>query len=430
MLSGQGRGKTLLVLLTLPAILQAELPRKAEAGFALAASKGELVIAQVRPGQNAARDGFKTGDVILRANGTPAAAESGFARPLLRRIAGDKVEFLIRREGKEMALTLEYRAGSMEHPEGLDVQYKSVETDGHQRRAFVTVPRRKGKYPAIVWIAGSGCGSQENAGGGNPQVQLLYQLTRRGFATMRVEKTGVGDSEGPPCYSESGGAAQEVRGYQAGIKTLASYDFVDPSRIYLIGHSAGATLAPLVAHGQPIHGIALAGAMGTDFHEYLMAMRRRDLELAGKKNEEIDASLAITKRCTDWLLKDRRTPDDIEKASPDCQHRVRFDSPPPYIQDWADFDLQRMWNETPDVPVLVLYGSGDFVTNEHESRALVDKINAAHPNRAVYKGLPMDHGFLAYENQRDAWDAEQGRGGGATLLSAAVDEIEHFFKKR
>jgi alpha-beta hydrolase superfamily lysophospholipase len=286
------------------------------------------------------------------------------------------------------------------------------------------MPKSKGRAPAILWIAGSGCASQESADGSNPQVQLLYELTKRGFVTMRVEKTGTGDSEGPPCYGPGGGLGQEVRGYQAGLRALASYDYVDPQRIFLIGHSAGATLAPLVAKGQKVRAIAVAGAMGTNFFDYMFAMRQRELELAGKSQEDVSTSLGITKRCTEWLLKDHRSPDDIEKASPECQHRVRYDSPPSYIQDWADLDLAKAWHEAPDVPVLVLYGSGDFVTNEHESRELVKKIP-----HATYRSLPMDHGFLAYGSQRDAWNAEQGKGTGAALLTAAVDEIERFFKK-
>src|SRR5579872_4862333 len=83
-------------------MLHAELARKAEAGFTLAASNGELVIAQIKPGLNAARDGLKAGDAILRVNGAPAAAEAAFARTILRRNAGERVEFVVRRDGSEM----------------------------------------------------------------------------------------------------------------------------------------------------------------------------------------------------------------------------------------------------------------------------------------------------------------------------------------
>jgi hypothetical protein len=422
--------KLVVFLLCITGALGADLVRMAEAGFSLAASNGELVIARLRPGQNAARDGLKVGDVLLRANGKAAVAESAFVRPLLRRSAGDRVEYLIRRDGKEMTVAVEYRGAPHEHADGIEIQYGAVDDGGNLRRTLVTIPTQKGKFPALLWIAGSGCASQESADGDSLQVRLLYQLTRRGIVTMRVEKTGVGDSDGPSCYGDSAGFDQEVRGYQAGIKALESSELVNPARIVLLGHSAGATLAPLVARGENGHAIVVAGAMGTTFIDYVLGMRRRELEFARTDKKETESSLAVTSRCLNRLLKDRRSPDEVEKESPGCEHRVRFDSPPLYIQDWADLDLQNAWRQAPNFPVLVLYGSADFITDEQESRALVEKINAAHPNRATLKILPMDHDFRAFGSQRDAWNAEQGVGAAGGLLPAVVDEIERFVKRR
>jgi alpha-beta hydrolase superfamily lysophospholipase len=385
-------------------------------------------LANVRSDSNAARDGLKAGDVVLKANGADAKATSEFVRPLLRRAAGDKVEFVVRRDGQEARATVEYRAAPMEHASGLEVQYRAVETDGHLRRVLVTVPKKPGRHPAILWISGSGCGSQEVPAGGNPLVGFLYEMTRRGYVTMRVEKTGAGDSEGPPCYSESGGFAQEVRGYVAGLADLRAYDFVDASHIYVFGHSAGATLAPLVIKDQKVRGIMVAGAMGTNFLDYLLAMRQREQELAGKKRDEVTAQVATTRKCVERLLNDRLSPDVVEQENPDCRRRVRFDSPPPYIQDWHDLGLAKAWAAAPDVPVQVLYGSGDFVTSEAESRALVATINQAHPKSATLKILPMDHGFLAFATAQEAWNGEQGKAK-ADLLPALADEVESFLHK-
>jgi alpha-beta hydrolase superfamily lysophospholipase len=406
-----------------------QLTRKAQGGITFSAANGELVLAEVRQNQNAARDGLKAGDVVLRVDGAEAHPEAKLARALMRRPVGDRVDYLVRRDGREIHVVVEYRAAPLEHAEGIDIQYRSVETDGHLRRVLVTAPKRAGRFPAVLWIAGSGCGSQEAPNGGDPVVEFLYNLTRRGYVTVRVEKTGVGDSDGPPCYSDSGGIGQEVRGYIAALKALTSYDAVDPERIYLFGHSAGTSLAPLVARNNPIRGIVAAGAMGTNFFDYIFAMRRKELELAGKPVAEIEASMAITKICTARLLRDRRTPDDVEQEMPDCRHRVRYDSPPPYIQDLADLDLQKAWSETPDAPVLVLYGAGDFVTSEGESRALVNTINKVHPGRASLQVLPMDHGFLAFGSQQDAWAAEQAKDGRGQIYPKLTDVVAQFFKE-
>jgi hypothetical protein len=371
---------------------RADLTRKADSGLVFTAANGEMVIATVQSGQNAARDGLQKGDVVLQVNGRRVLPEAKFARELMRRTAGDRVDFLVRREGREMHVTVEYRPAPMEHPDGIDVQYRSVETDGHLRRLLVAVPKHQGRIPAVLWIAGSGCGSQE-APEGSQLVDFLYRLGRRGYVTVRVEKSGVGD------------------------------------RIYLFAHSAGTTLAPLVAQQAATSGIVAAGAMGTSFFDYVYAMRRRELELSGKSPTETDAEMKLNRTCTERLLRDRKTPDEIEAENPDCRHRVRYDSPPPYIQDLADVDLKKVWQEAPNRPVLVLYGSGDFVTNEHESRSLADTINQVHPKEATLRILPMEHGLLAIPSQQDAWNAEHGRGPRGSLYVELVNIVDQFFRK-
>jgi len=57
---------------------------------------------------------------------------------------------------------------------------------------------------------------------------ILSALVKEGFVTMRVEKTGEGDSEGPTCTDLKATAELEAKGYTAALDTLSSYDFVDP----------------------------------------------------------------------------------------------------------------------------------------------------------------------------------------------------------
>ena len=61
---------------------------------------------------------------------------------------------------------------------------------------------------------------------------------------MRVEKSSMGDSEGPPCSNVDMEA--ERRGYVAGLKALKDYPFVDPNNIFLMGISIGGVQANTV----------------------------------------------------------------------------------------------------------------------------------------------------------------------------------------
>jgi dienelactone hydrolase len=78
-------------------------------------------------------------------------------------------------------------------------------------------------------------------------------------------------------------------------------------------------------------------------------------------------------------------------------------------------------------PVIVMYGTGDFVTSEEESAALVSRINAGgKADQAKLVVLPMDHGFMAHETPERAWRAEQGIIPPAGLYKRVVDSIESF----
>ena len=104
----------------------------------------------------------------------------------------------------------------------LTVQYGSVIVHDHERRALVTVPPGRKKHTAILFLAGSGCASPESPQATDPSVRIL------GYVTMRVEKTGMGDSTGPACYSsEAGDVVREVEGYyRAGYAALAQHPSV------------------------------------------------------------------------------------------------------------------------------------------------------------------------------------------------------------
>ncbi|MDX2152245.1 MAG: PDZ domain-containing protein [Bryobacteraceae bacterium] len=403
----------------------AELTRKADAGLLFGIAGDKLQVAQVRPGSNADRAGLKVGDVVLQVNGEAPAATRDFARSIYKRRAGDEVKVRVLREGQEVDLRLSYPERAME-PGAIHGQ---VLAGDHLRRTLVTAPARPGRHAALLWVAGSGCGSQESPDLSDPVAQLLHAFTaKHSMVTMRVEKTGVGDSEGPPCYSADAGLAQEVGGYVAALEALRKAPNVDPARVYLFGHSAGVLHAPLVAAGRGVAGIIAAGGSGAPYFDYHSAMRRREFELAGKPAAEIEAQMAITTRCLTALLKEHRSPDEIEKEMPDCRRRVRFDSPPVMVDDHARVDLQKAWDATAPVRVLLLYGSGDFVTSRAQTEALRDMINKP-LRRAEMKVLPMDHGFLAYGKESEAWEAERG-GKGGRLYEGVLQTVAEWMSQK
>src|SRR5437016_2155647 len=66
---------------------------------------------------------------------------------------------------------------------------------------------------------------------------LADDLTKRGFATLRVERPGCGDSEGGPLRDVD--FDTEVDGYADALRAFKGSDFVDRRRVFIFGHSMG-----------------------------------------------------------------------------------------------------------------------------------------------------------------------------------------------
>jgi dienelactone hydrolase len=141
------------------------------------------------------------------------------------------------------------------------VQYGSVAALPAVRlRTILSIPSEPstGRFPAVLLLQGGSCGSIDTPFSPNlAQVGLIHTIGSQGFVTMRVEKSGVGDSQGDPC--ESIGFKEELAGYQAALAALRAHPSVNPDQVYLLGISLGGVFAPLLAAETRVAGISAYG---------------------------------------------------------------------------------------------------------------------------------------------------------------------------
>src|SRR6266568_5887547 len=109
----------------------------------------------------------------------------------------------------------------------VDVIYDSVTTPhGERLRTIITRPRNaKGKLP-VIFIAGwLSCDSVEAPADTKDAAGLVFrglaQLPE--FALFRMDKPGVGDSEGVCAETDF---ESELAGYRAAFRALKNYDFL------------------------------------------------------------------------------------------------------------------------------------------------------------------------------------------------------------
>lgn len=111
--------------------------------------------------------------------------------------------------------------------------------------AYVTPPPGDGKrHPAIIWMTGGDSNSIGDLWSPSPPQddQTARAFREAGIVTMYPSLRGGNENPG---LRE--GAYGEVEDILAAADYLAKLDYVDPTRIYLGGHSTGGTLVLLTA---------------------------------------------------------------------------------------------------------------------------------------------------------------------------------------
>ena len=348
-----------------------------------------ILVQSVVDGGSAKDSGIQSNDIITQVNDHKIIDVADFVQTAKNLRAGDTATIHIRRNSESLTMQLLVKPRPYESAPDVDTLYKAVTVDGSLRRVIVTVPKTQGKHPAVLYINGIGCFSQESANLQSNDAKLLYGLTRAGFITMRVEKSSTGDSEGPPCSTVDMEA--ERRGYIAGLRALKDYPFVDPNNTFLMGISIGGVQAPLIAEQVPVKGIVVINTVIKPFLEYLIDTRRRQNLLAHVPYDEMDRRARINERCNHLLLIEKQTFDDVVKASPECRDYVTYPAAYTYMQQWAALNLAEEWKKV-SATVLIVWGTADFVSTIADNPLMADVINSFHPGHATLKMITnMDH---------------------------------------
>ena len=162
----------------------------------------------------------------------------------------------------------------------------------------LTLPKGEGPFPAVILIHGSGpCDRDETSFGTAPFRDIAESLPEKGIAVYRFDKRTyafgdkVADDTGFTLMDES------VLDAVMSVRLLSARDDIDPDRIFILGHSLGASAVPaidseLAATGYKARGFVLMapGARRLD-----VMMREQYLFLASlmpEASEQFDAALS------------------------------------------------------------------------------------------------------------------------------------------
>ena len=150
----------------------------------------------------------------------------------------------------------------------------------------------EGQVPAVILITGSGAQNRdEELMGHKPFKVIAEYLSARGYAVLRCDDRGVGESTGDMVHATTLDFAKDVE-FQLDY-LLKKPELFDPRRIFLFGHSEGATVAAIVAARRAeVAGVAMLGGAGADGKTILLQQNEALFRLRGVADSLIEKRLA------------------------------------------------------------------------------------------------------------------------------------------
>ena len=308
----------------------------------------------------------------------------------------------------------------------------------------LTLPSKKGKFPVVILISGSGPQDRdESFMGHKPFLVLSDYLTKQGIGVLRFDDRGHGESTG-----DFGNATTEdfSKDVLSAITYLRTRNDVDIKNIGLIGHSEGGIIAPLVANNSKDVAfmvlLASTGISGTE----LSVMQSKTLrqfpvkdEVAYEKNTR-KAIAIVTSNKSDLEIKNELTthyntfirPILTSLNVPEEKINLFIESQlKTSLKPWSRYFLQ--YNPADEIeklqmPVLSLNGTKDTQVNA--------KTNQEGIRKALIKGNNQDYKIVELKNlnhffqECETGKMDEYRKIEQTFSPTALKEISNWILKR
>jgi pimeloyl-ACP methyl ester carboxylesterase len=284
---------------------------------------------------------------------------------------------------------------------GVEVVYTAIRNPkGPLQRAILTRPAKStGRRPAILFVPWLSCDSVESPNGAAPGIDQLLQriAAETPFVLLRVDKPGVGDSEGVCSETD---LETELEGSRAALVFLRAHPWVDPARILILGQSFSGALLPLVAGDTPVAGYVVINSWVRSWFERLIEFERLRMERSGTGPGEVAERVAQLIELYTGFLLEKKTPAQVIKEKPqlarvwDDEPTHQYGRPAVFFHQLQAINASRAWSGV-RVPTLAIWGEADFVMQRIDHERLVALVNANAPGAARLVTVPgMDHSMV------------------------------------
>ncbi|MFN5982567.1 MAG: alpha/beta hydrolase family protein [Fluviicola sp.] len=265
----------------------------------------------------------------------------------------------------------------------------------------LTKPTKKGNYPLVILISGSGPQNRdEELMGHKPFLVISDYLTRNGCAVFRYDDRGVAESTGDFRTATSFDFSKDV---DCIVNYFSKRKDFKKSKIGLMGHSEGGLIAPIVAStNKEVDFIILLAGPGVSGAEILKLQSKlitksqdpnwTDDGSSDKlydgivsifaKNQDLNKCQAETRLFLNNLYKD--SIESIEKSTglsfDDFIESTTQELCSPWLKTFIITDAED-YLKTLKIPVLALNGSKDIQVDSHQNLLEIERILTENGNK-------------------------------------------------
>jgi uncharacterized protein len=238
----------------------------------------------------------------------------------------------------------------------------------------LTIPNGTGPFPAVVLVHGSGPQDRDETIGANrPFKDIAEGLSSRGIVVLRYDKRTLLHSLASVTVDD-----EVVVDAVAAVAQLRARPDVDRHRIFVLGHSLGAVLAPEIASkARPVAGIIMLAPSGRKI-EQIVVQQVRYLHEASPEQ----------------LVQIEQQADEISKHQmPPTQ--MWLGAPASYYYDHDNRDEVAIARSL-GIPILILHGSRDYQVIDQDIAIWQKGLKGV--ARVKFEELPkLNHLFMAGE---------------------------------
>ncbi len=252
----------------------------------------------------------------------------------------------------------------------------------------LSVPTSPGPHPAVVLVQGSGPSDRDETDDKQrPFRDIAWGLASRGVAVFRYDKRTLVYAQKMASAADKVTVEHEVvDDAVAALAMVGKQEGVDPARVFLLGHSLGGMMAPMIAEKSPDETgfIVLAGPT-RPFEDVIFDqftyLAKLDGTVTKSEQDSLDALAKQVQNVKTLTASSTVTPDKLPLSLPEAYWLS--------LQNYSPAQVASTLNE----PMFILQGESDYQVTIPDFNGWRDAL-AGHSNATLKTYLGLFHLFM------------------------------------